>query len=71
VVYIGILYVLIILADWLMQKKEGVQLKKRITVLVVSICFFVISEVTFKLKDQWNFIMMMEYLRKSMLGGSF
>lgn len=69
--YIGILYVLIMLADWLMQKKEGIQLKKRVTVLLISICFFVTSEVTFKLKEQWNLIMLIQYVRKSMLGGSF
>ncbi|CAM4292637.1 hypothetical protein U9M73_07130 [Paenibacillus phoenicis] len=70
-VYIGILYVLIMTVDWMMQKKEGVQLKTRMTVLLVSICFFITSEVTFKLKEQWNVIIMFQYLCHTLLGRSY
>ncbi len=67
-VWLGILFVLIMLSDWFMQKKEGIKLNTRVTVLIVSICLFVISEVLFKLKDRWNLLMMFRYLRETLLG---
>lgn len=69
--WIGILFALIMLGDWHMQKKEGVKLKTRITVLLVSLCFLITAEVVFKLKDQWNLPILFHYLRETMLGGSF
>ncbi|MGP0586141.1 hypothetical protein [Paenibacillus timonensis] len=68
--WIGILFTLIMLADWFMQKKERVKLKNRIKVLLISLCFFVTAEVLFKLKDQWNLPSFLHYLRVTMLGGS-
>lgn len=68
--WIGILFTLIMLADWLMQIKEGVKVKTRIKVLLISLCFFVTAEVLFKLKDQWNLPSWFHYLRETMLGGS-
>ncbi|MCH1638592.1 hypothetical protein MJ257_00615 [Paenibacillus timonensis] len=69
--WIGILFTLIMLADWFMQKKEGVKLRTRMTVLLVSICFFITSEVVFKLKDQWNLPVLFRYLSETMLGRLF
>ncbi|MDU4696045.1 MAG: hypothetical protein E6Y08_09540 [Paenibacillus sp.] len=69
--WIGILFALIMLADWFMQKKEGVRLKTRMIVLIISGCFFVISEVVFKIKEQWNLTILFHYLRETMLGRSF
>ncbi|MBW4838115.1 MAG: hypothetical protein KZY74_01860 [Paenibacillaceae bacterium] len=69
--WIGILFTLIMLADWFMQKNEGVKLRTRITVLLVSIGFFLISEVVFKLKDRWNLPVLFRYLSETMLGRLF
>lgn len=69
--WIGILFTLIMLADWFMQKKEGVKLRTRMTVLLVSICFFITSEVIFKLKDRWNLPVLFRYLSETMLGRLF
>ncbi|GJM81161.1 hypothetical protein HMSSN139_36570 [Paenibacillus sp. HMSSN-139] len=69
--WIGILFTLIMLADWFMQKKEGVKLRTRMTVLLVSICFFITSEVVFKLKDRWNLPVLFRYLSETMLGRLF
>jgi hypothetical protein len=71
VFWIGILFTLIMLADWFMQKKEGVKLRTRMTVLLVSICFFITSEVVFKLKDRWNLPVLFRYLSETMLGRLF
>jgi len=70
VFWIGILFTLIMLADWFMQKKEGIKLKTRLKVLLVSLCFFVTAEVLFKLKDQWNLPSLFHYLRATMFSGS-
>ncbi len=69
--WIVILFSLIMLGDWYMQKKEEVNLKTRITVLLVSICFFVTSEVVFNLKDRWNLPILFHNLRETMLGRWF
>jgi hypothetical protein len=71
VFWIGILFALIMLADWFMQKKEGVRLKTRMIVLIISGCFLVISEVVFNMKEQWNLTILFQYLRETMLGRSF
>lgn len=66
--WIGTLFALIMLVDWLMQKKEGAKLKTRMTVLLITVVFFITSEVVYKLKDRWNLPVLFRYLRESVLG---
>lgn len=66
--WIGTLFALIMLVDWLIQKKEGAKLKTRMTVLLITVVFFITSEVVYKLKDRWNLPVLFRYMRESVLG---
>ncbi|MGZ7444199.1 hypothetical protein [Paenibacillus sp. TH7-28] len=64
-IWIGTIYVIIMLFDWFGQRKKQVKLKTRLLVLLISLCFFACAEVLFLLKERWNVPMFIQYVRES------
>ncbi|CAM4511818.1 MAG: hypothetical protein E7L01_14345 [Paenibacillus macerans] len=69
-IWIGTMYLLIMLFGWLAQRRRA-GFKTRLLVLLVSLCFFACAEVLFLLKERWNVPMFIQYVRESIQNWMF
>lgn len=64
-IWLGILFILIILYDWFSQKKRGVSLKNRGIVLAISLFLFILAGTLYYFKNKWNIPMLFEAFAQS------
>ncbi|MNI91566.1 hypothetical protein D3C73_1492510 [compost metagenome] len=64
-IWIGAMFLVIIVFEWLNQRKAKVKRRDKWIVLGISVGLLLLSEVLFKLKDKWNVTMLFEFVGKS------
>ncbi len=69
-IWIGILFLAIVLFEWKKQGGGRAKRRDRWTVLAVSLCCLLLAEVLFLLKNKWNLPILFNFLVKWMFGGS-
>lgn len=59
-VWIGSIYAMIIVFNWLKQRKQRTSLKNRIIVLSITMMFLILIELLYAFKDEFNLFQMLE-----------
>ncbi|RCX23425.1 hypothetical protein DFP94_1011024 [Fontibacillus phaseoli] len=69
-IWIGILFLVIMLFEWRNQSGGRAKRRDRWAVLAISVCCLLLSEVLFLLKNKWNLPILFSFLSKWIFGGS-
>ncbi|MEC0206950.1 hypothetical protein P4H39_30515 [Paenibacillus lautus] len=63
--WIAIAFILIMVSDWRYLQNKQVKLKQRWVTIGISVCFFVLSEILYLVKDKWNLAIFAAAVRKT------
>ncbi len=73
-IWIGIMFLAIMVFEWRSQRKSQSNRRDQWIVLTISVCLFILTEVLFAIKDKWNIAILFHLVGRSigtlMFGGS-